>query len=505
MTKLSSKPNEIHDSRENSGVTVVSSSWQWFFLVALRRQTYAAAIHLADRHDCNDAGFPLSFLCDRMKLPIASLLLAALCSSSLGQAVKDREGAVRNDRAAMENDQRWIYNDYQRGFEQAKETGKPLLIVMRCIPCLACSGIDAQVLMKQTDLDPLLDQFVCVRVINANAIDLSKFQFDYDLSFSTLFFNADGTLYGRYGSWTHQKQPDDKTTAGFKKALQAALDIHHGYPANKASLTGKQGAEVPFKTPVEIPTLAGRYRIGLDWNGKVVPSCVHCHQVGDAFRTWYRSRKETIPEKWIYPQPAPETIGMKLASESIAHVDEVEPRSIAAKAGLQPGDDFVSIQGEPLVSIADVSWILNNAGETDSLRAVVRRNGEQKSITLDLPPGWRQHTDISHRVATWSMRAMALGGLVLEDLDNDQRQERSIDRGSMALWVKNLGQYGQHAAAKNAGFKKGDVLVAIDGQADRTTEGEMIGYLLKHHQPGESVEATVLRGADRLKLTLPMQ
>jgi len=43
------------------------------------------------------------------------------------------------------------------------------------------------------------------RVINANALDLSLFQFDYDLSFSTLFFNADRSIYGRYGSWSHQK------------------------------------------------------------------------------------------------------------------------------------------------------------------------------------------------------------------------------------------------------------------------------------------------------------
>jgi hypothetical protein len=39
-----------------------------------------------------------------------------------------------------------------------------------------------------------------VRVINANSLDLAKFQFDYDLSFSTIFFNADGTVYGRFGS-----------------------------------------------------------------------------------------------------------------------------------------------------------------------------------------------------------------------------------------------------------------------------------------------------------------
>ncbi|MEI2671021.1 MAG: hypothetical protein V9G13_07805 [Marmoricola sp.] len=120
-------------------------------------------------------------------------------------------------------------------------------------------GIDASVLQEAT-LAPLLDQFVCVRLINANSIDLRLFQFDYDLSFSTLFFNGDGTVYGRYGSWRHQKDPQDKTTLGYQRALEGALALHQSYPANKDSLIGKQGGPTPFKTPVEIPTLAEKYR-----------------------------------------------------------------------------------------------------------------------------------------------------------------------------------------------------------------------------------------------------
>src|SRR3954468_23201661 len=168
---------------------------------------------------------------------LATALLLSISLSLRADTVKDREGAVRGDRAAMENDSRWIYNDWQRGFDRAKATGKPLLVVLRCVPCLACAGIDASVL-TEPDLQPLLDQFVCVRVINANALDLSLFQFDYDLSFSTIIFNADHTIYGRFGSWQHQRDAMDDSTAGYKSALEAALAIHRGYPANKDSLAG---------------------------------------------------------------------------------------------------------------------------------------------------------------------------------------------------------------------------------------------------------------------------
>jgi len=438
----------------------------------------------------------------RLVLPVATL---AFAFSIFGATVKDREGSVRDDRAAMENDARWIYSDYQKGFAEAKRTGKPLLVVLRCIPCLACAGIDAQVLLHETELTPLLDQFVCVRVINANALDLSLFQFDYDLSFSTMFFSSDGTVYGRYGSWRHQKDAQDKTTAGFKRALEAALALHHGFPANKTSLAGKQGVPLPFKTPVDIPTLSEKYTLDLNWNGKVVPSCVHCHQIGDALRLTYRDKVKPIPDEWIYFWPAPETIGLTLSAEHIARAESVASGSIADRAGLRPGDEIISLGGQPLISIADVSWVLHRAPETCSLAAVVKRGEREQALNLVLTTGWRNKSDISRRVGTWPMRGMVTGGLVLEDLGNEERGQRNLGNQQMALYVKSVGQYGKHAAGKNAGFQKEDVIVQIAGQSKRMSESELIGHLLQNHQAGEKVKATVLRGNERMELSLPMQ
>ncbi len=440
-----------------------------------------------------------------MKLPLAffTALTLVVAFQAFAEAVKDREGAVRQDKAVMENDARWNYNELDRALAEARRTGRPLLAVLRCVPCLGCAGIDAAVI-EDKSLAPLLDQFVCARIINANALDLSLFQFDYDLSLSALMFNGDGTVYGRFGSWRHQKDQNEKSTAGFRAALEGALALHKGYPANKESLRNKQGAPMAYKTPVNIPTLDGKYRLQLDWQGKVVPSCVHCHQIGDALRLTYRNKREPIPESLVYPMPPPETLGFTLAADAPARVEQVTAGSAAA-AVLQAGDDIVTIDGAPVVSIADVSWALHRAPESGALKLGLRRAGMNVERSLNLAEGWRSKSDISRRVGTWEMRALATGGLLLEELNEAERTIRGIAPDKMALRVKHVGQYGKHAAAKKAGFAKDDVLVEADGQSRRMSEGELIGALLRKHPAGDNVKMTVLRGTDRVSLVLPMQ
>lgn len=435
---------------------------------------------------------------------LLTLAFLSLAASVPAATVKDREGAVRGDKARLENDPRWNWNDIDGGFRLAKTTGKPLLVVLRCLPCMACAGIDASVL-EEPELVPLLDQFVCVRIINANALDLSRFQFDYDLSFSAILFNGDGTTYGRFGSWMHQKDPLNKTTASFKKALAAALAIHQGYPSNKAALSGKQGGPTPYQTPVEFPTLAAKYQSKLDWNGKVMASCVHCHMVGDAFRAYYRSQNKPVPVEWIYPQPSIETLGITLATDEVAQVEAVSAGSPAAKAGFQAGDSFVSLNQQPLVSIADVSWVLHRSPDSGSLPATVLRGGKETPVTLELPAGWRLKSDIGKRVGTWPMRAMAFGGMKMDDLPDEERASLGLDKTQMALRIFHVGEYGPHAAAKKAGFKKDDILIQIGGLKQRITESAIIGDLLQHHLPGEKIPAVILRGKERVELKLPQQ
>jgi hypothetical protein len=60
----------------------------------------------------------------------ASLLLASAALS----AAEDRRERVLNDRTEVQAAGHWIYNDLPQGVTEAARSGKPLLVVLRCVP-----------------------------------------------------------------------------------------------------------------------------------------------------------------------------------------------------------------------------------------------------------------------------------------------------------------------------------------------------------------------------------
>jgi len=49
-------------------------------------------------------------------------------------AVKRPRPKITDDVRKFENSEYWIYNDLQRGLDEARESGEPLLVVLRCVP-----------------------------------------------------------------------------------------------------------------------------------------------------------------------------------------------------------------------------------------------------------------------------------------------------------------------------------------------------------------------------------
>ena len=439
-----------------------------------------------------------------MRALICCILAATLTSTVMAQT---REEVVRGDRKKVEAAGFWIYNDLPKAFTEARRTGKPIVVVLRCLPCHECVKLDDELVDTHPVIRPLLEQFVCARQVATNGLDLSLFQYDTDQSFAVFFLNADKTIYGRFGTRSHRTEwLGDVSLKGLAKALQGALDLHSNYDTVKASLTGKRGAPMEFASPEKYPSLKGKFTDKLNYKGDVVKSCIHCHQIGDAQREYYWRARKPIPDKVLWPYPHPKSIGLILDPDELATVKDVQSESPAAAAGLKSGDVIQSLNGQPMLSIADVQWVLHNvdpAGGKVSLS--VQRSSRTQDLTLKLADGWRRKGDLSWRVTSWGLRRIATGGLLLETLPEEARRKLSLPRNSMALRVKHSGKYGPHGTAHRLGIKQGDIVTEFDSRNDLKSEQDLHAHVVTSKKPGDRVPITILRKRQQLSFVLPIQ
>ncbi len=350
-------------------------------------------------------------------------------------------------------------------------------------------------------------QFVGVRVIQANAMDLTLFQFDYDMSFAVHFLNADRTVYARYGSrrGNEEEANDEMSLEGLAETMTGVLALHEAYPKNKTTLYGKQpNPDVPYPVPEKQPLL-NNYKSKLDYDGKVAGSCIHCHQIRDTYRQEIRESGKVLPHKLLTPYPLPSVLGIEMDPKRAAVVKEVGPNSVAAKAGLAVGDVVCQMRGQPILSLADMQWVLHSTAKGGPLTLRVERHGEEKDIILTLADDWDHTSDIDWRVSTWDLRRMGFGGMRLVEFSAKERQEQGVAEGALALRAKNVGKYGNHAVAKKAGMKIGDVVTSYAGFEEAMPEGVLLRKVLGKYKRGDKVSLTYVRDGRQKKAEIRLQ
>lgn len=439
-------------------------------------------------------------------MPRFALTVLGLFLSVATIIAQSREEKVRDDKKKIESEGKWIYNDVPRAFAEAKKSGKPIVMVLRCLPCDECVKLDDELIDADKRIQPLLEQFVNLRVVSTNGLDLSLFQFDTDQSFAVFFLRDDGTIYGRFGTRSHRKNwVGDVSVDGLAKAMEGALALHNDIANVKASLAAKRGPAPEFASPELFPALKAKYKSALNYEGNVVASCIHCHQIGDAARELAFTKKEPFPEALLFPYPHPKSLGLILDPKERGTVLKAEPGTIAAKAGFQEGDAIRTLAGQPMLSIADVQWVLHNTPATGGVvKAEITRAGKPIEVTLTLENGWRQKDDISWRASTWGFRRKAFGGFFPVELPEEDRVKLKLPADKMAFLIQHVGTFVPHDVANKAGVKKGDVLIGFDGRNDILRETDLIAYALREKKPGDTVNLHLVRNGSPTTISLKL-
>lgn len=394
----------------------------------------------------------------------------------------------------------WVYNDIAKAIEQAKKENKPLFVTFRCIPCGACRGFDAEVASGSDRVAELArEHFVSVRQIEMKGVDLSQFQFDYDLNWAAMFIHPDGTVYARYGTQSAEGPDAYNSIDSLIATMRRVIELHRAYPNNKAELTGKRGEPKPYKTALEMPGLENTDQL----RGQTARNnCIHCHNIHDAQQN-HAQKTGAYNLDMLYRYPLPQNVGLHIKRDDGRLIERVDADSPAARAGIKAGDTLTHANGQILTSIADLQWVLHHLPNTDTaVKLTVAREGKPIVHELRLERGWKK-LDFTWRGSMWSLRPRP--GFWAPELKPEELRRLNLPEGSTPLriqWI-NTGTIEGRLAQKH-GLREGDILIAFDGKPlMRMSPKDFQVHVRLNYRISDVLPLTVLRGGQRIELKVP--
>ena len=316
-----------------------------------------------------------------------------------------------------------------------------------------------------------------LRVGNMRGVDLSIFEFDYDLQWFALMLTADGDVLGRFGGRDADTPAKYQTLAGLRRSLEAALERY------------REPRTPSKRQPIYAEDYSGAQK-------RPDNACIHCHHVYEFRRDALQQKKKwSLDEVWGYPQP--ENIGFTLDIQRGNCVAKVQPKSIADKLGIKTDDQLRFIGATPIASVADVQYALHQAPKQGDLAIRWLRDGKAMSGTMALADDWRK-TDVSWR---WSLKSLSPSPSIIgDDLTLEERKPHGLDARQLAYRQMNF----LTPAARHAGLQANDVIVGIDDKPLTMTARQFETHIRLTYRVGQEITLNVLRGKERVKVRLKL-
>jgi serine protease Do len=210
-------------------------------------------------------------------------------------------------------------------------------------------------------------------------------------------------------------------------------------------------------------------------------------------------------------QPISQSLARALGvATGSAQVGTVEPGSAAARAGIEPGDVIVAVDGEELRSAYDIRAMVGTRRPGDRVRLDVVRDESRRTFTVEL--GRRESDAVAQnrpardrREAPQEERATheALG-MTLAPVSAGLRQQFRLDQASEGVVVTDVDRASE--AFRDANIRPGDLLVDVNRQPVRSLQDFRRAY--DGVRSGQTFFLTLRRGGDgggtyRTALTKP--
>jgi len=362
---------------------------------------------------------------------------------------------------AQEQSIDWL-SDYHQALTVAKAANKPIFLEFRC---------------------KVLNEYVCVRVVRMDDVDVGLFDRDWNNAIYFFVFNSDEQIYMRYGGRESQSPDTYNSVESLRIALEQGLVLHREY--TQESLTRHERPKPVF--PREMPLLVER-----TFKQR---QCVECHLIGD-FQNIQRERDGVLDKlTQLYRSPDIKTIGIWLDVPKGLVVKEAS--GAVAAAGMKAGDRISAWNGVPVWTFGDVQYRYDKVDRlAKSLKIKVDRSGQSIDLAVNLPPRW-WWTDLRFRQSSVDPR------LDFEDrpLTGDEKQKLGLKPDGFASEVKYIAELAK--IRRTHDLRLGDVIVAVNGvERDEFAHTAEL-YLKLHTNAGESANLEVVRNGQRI--TMPIK
>jgi predicted metalloprotease with PDZ domain len=323
-----------------------------------------------------------------------------------------------------------------------------------------------------------------------NGVNINLFQFERDLTWMAFFMDDQDRIYARYGGREDQHAESHLNKESLLRVMQQVLALH---AKGEVQTSRYESSGKPARTPEDIPTMKALMASRKE-------KCIHCHDVKVAELRRLQAL-DKFTRELVFTYPAPSAIGLRLDPKEQNKVADVLQRSPAAKAGVRAGDVLLSADGQRVLTLGDLTRVLELTPKESRLPLQVQRGREQLKSVLELSGNWKRSQDPSWRE---SLHVAGPGaGIWGMKLSAQERKALKLPGDAMAVRVTFI--FGDFA--RQAGVQVGDVIVELDSLRRDFTIHQLHGHLQLNRNYGDSVPITVHREGQerRLVLKLPKQ
>ncbi len=328
-----------------------------------------------------------------------------------------------------------------------------------------------------------MSQYVLVRIIRMDTVDIGLFEHDRNNTLYFYLMNADEQIYMRYGGRDSAAADTYLSLASLEVALRQGLEQHERFKKGELAKTERPKPASPRDYPLLVERTFARGQ------------CVECHLIGD-FQNLHREKDKTLDKMThLYRSPDLKTIGIHLDVPKGLVVKEA--KDAVAAAGMKAGDRITSVNGTAVLTFADLQHYYDKTDRraAKTVPFTVEREGKTEALTVTLPPRW-WWTDVRYRQSSVEPRLY----FDSRPLTEAEKKDRGMPVDGFACEVTRLDSFG--TMMKSHQLKVGDVIFGVDGvQKDEYAHTADL-YMKLKLTPGDIVKLDVLRDGQRMQSML---